>query len=238
MSKDNGQQSNRNHKEEYKKLAHEGLWKNNPGLVQLLGLCPLLAVSNTSINALGLGLATTLVLVGSNLTVSSIRHIVRPELRIPVFVMIIACFVTIIEYLTKAFFYDLYLILGIFLPLITTNCAIIARAEAYAAKHPMGRSAFDGLMMGTGFTGVLLILGAGREILGQGTLFADAHLMFGEGSQWMTIDFSGSYDGYLLAVLPPGAFIGLGLLIALKNWIDERMIVHRRQQATVVVQNS
>jgi len=204
----------------YKKIALEGLWHNNPGLVQLLGLCPLLAVSNTTVNALGLGIATTLVLTGSNVTVSAIRHIVRPELRIPVFVMVIACFVTIVEYLTKAFFYDLFLILGIFLPLITTNCAIIARAEAYASKNSMSRSFVDGLMMGTGFAAVLVILGGMRELIGQGTLFADAHLMFGEGARWMTITIVEDYDGFLLAILPPGAFIGLGLMIACKNYID------------------
>ena len=208
---------------DFKKISIDGLWHNNPGLVQLLGLCPLLAVSNTTVNALGLGIATTLVLIGSNSAVSAIRHIVRPELRIPVFVMIIACLVTIIEYLAKAFFYDLFLILGIFLPLITTNCAIIARAEAFASRHPISGSFLDGLMMGIGFTGVLVVLGAMREIIGQGTLFADAHLMFGENARWMTITFSESYDGFLLALLPPGAFIGLGLIIALKNFIDARL---------------
>jgi len=208
---------------ELKKISLDGLWHNNPGTVQLLGLCPLLAVSNNIINALGLGLATTLVLVGSNISVSGIRHIVRPELRIPVFVMIIACLVTIIEYLTKAYFYDLFLILGIFLPLITTNCAIIARAEAYAAKNSVPNSALDGLMMGLGFTGVLVTLGAMRELIGHGTLFADAHLMFGENARWMTITFSNDYGGFLMAVLPPGAFIGLGLIIACKNFIDARL---------------
>ncbi|MGD8642273.1 MAG: electron transport complex subunit E, partial [Gammaproteobacteria bacterium] len=199
------------------------------GLVQLLGLCPLLAISNTAINALGLGIATTLVLTGSNVTVSAIRHIVRPELRIPVFVMVIASLVTIVEYLTKAFFYDLFLILGIFLPLITTNCAIIARAESFASKNSFWPSFVDGLMMGIGFTAVLVALGGMREIIGQGTLFADAHLMFGENARWITIEFIGNYDGFLLAVLPPGAFIGLGLLIAGKNYIDRR----RTQKQTV-----
>ena len=215
----------------YRQISLEGLWHNNPGLVQLLGLCPLLAVSNTAINALGLGIATTLVLIGSNVTVSAIRHIVRPELRIPVFVMVIACFVTIVEYLTKAFFYDLFLILGIFLPLITTNCAIIARAEAYASKNPISHAFVDGLMMGLGFAAVLLVLGGLREIIGKGTLFADAHLMFGENARWMTMTFLQDYDGFLLAILPPGAFIGLGLLIACKNYIDRYV-----KQRTVTVQ--
>ena len=218
----------------YKKIALDGLWHNNPGLVQILGLCPLLAVSNTTINALGLGIATTLVLIGSNVTVSAIRHIVRPELRIPVFVMVIACFVTIVEYLTKAYFYDLFLILGIFLPLITTNCAIIARAEAYASKNSISRSFIDGLMMGVGFAAVLIILGGMRELIGQGTLFADAHLMFGEGARWMTITFFEDYEGYLLAILPPGAFIGLGLMIACKNYIDRSI----KQRALLKEQTS
>lgn len=219
----------------YKQISLDGLWHNNPGLVQLLGLCPLLAVSNTAINALGLGIATTLVLIGSNATVSAIRHIVRPELRIPVFVMVIACFVTIVEYLTKAFFYDLFLILGIFLPLITTNCAIIARAEAYASKNPISHAFVDGLMMGLGFAAVLLVLGGLREIIGKGTLFADAHLMFGENARWMTMTFLQDYDGFLLAILPPGAFIGLGLLIACKNYIDryvKQRSVTVKQQAS------
>ena len=220
--------------ENYKKIALDGLWHNNPGLVQILGLCPLLAVSNTTINALGLGIATTLVLIGSNVTVSAIRHIVRPELRIPVFVMVIACFVTIVEYLTKAYFYDLFLILGIFLPFITTNCAIIARAEAYASKNSIARSFVDGLMMGVGFAAVLVILGGIREFIGQGTLFADAHLMFGEGARWMTITFIEDYEGYLLAILPPGAFIGLGLMIACKNYIDRRT----KQRAVLKAQAS
>jgi len=207
---------------EIKKISLDGLWTNNPGLVQLLGLCPLLAVSNTTVNALGLGLATTLVLIGSNVTVSAIRHIVRPELRIPVFVLVIASFVTIIEYLTKAYFYDLFTILGIFLPLITTNCAIIARAEAYASKNTMFHSLIDGLMMGLGFAAVLILLGAVREIIGQGTLFADAHLMFGESARWLTITLVEDYRGFLLAILPPGAFLGLGFIIAGKNYIDRR----------------
>lgn len=220
--------------DDFKKISLDGLWHNNPGLVQLLGLCPLLAVSNTAINALGLGIATTLVLAGSNTTVSAIRHIVRPELRIPVFVMIIASLVTIVEYLTKAFFYDLFLILGIFLPLITTNCAIIARAESFASKNSVARSFTDGLMMGLGFTAVLFVLGAMREIIGQGTLFADAHLMFGDNARWLTIHLMDDYQGYLLAILPPGAFIGLGLLIASKNYIDRRL----KQKVTAAQQTT
>ncbi len=205
-----------------KDILNEGLWRNNAALVQLLGLCPLLAVSGTVVNALGLGLATTLVLAGSNVTVSLIRNLVRPELRIPTFVLIIASFVTAVELLMKAFVYDLYLILGIFIPLIVTNCVIIARAESFASKNHVGRSLLDGLSMGVGFTLVLVALGAMREVIGHGTLLAQAELMFGAGSEWLTITLIDDYRGFLLAILPPGAFIGLGLLIALKNVIDRR----------------
>ena len=210
-------------------ILNEGLWRNNTALVQLLGLCPLLAVSGTVINALGLGIATTLVLAGSNVTVSLIRNLVRPELRIPSFVLVIASFVTAVELLMKAFLYDLYLVLGIFIPLIVTNCVIIARAESFASKNKVGASLLDGVAMGLGFTIVLVLLGAIREILGHGTLLAHAELMFGDGAQWLTITLLDDYRGFLLAILPPGAFIGLGLLIALKNVIDKR----RAERATL-----
>jgi len=204
------------------KILKEGLWNNNAALVQLLGLCPLLAVSGTVVNALGLGIATTLVMAGSNVTVSLIRNLVRPELRIPCFVLVIASFVTAVELLMQAFLYDLYLVLGIFIPLIVTNCVIIARAESFASKNNVWRSLLDGLSMGIGFTAVLLLLGALREILGHGTLFAQAELMFGEGAQWLTVTLLDDYRGFLLAILPPGAFLALGLLIAGKNVIDKR----------------
>ena len=206
----------------YAEIIHNGMWKNNPGLVQLLGLCPLLAVTSTVVNALGLGLATILVLVISNVTVSLIRNYVRPEVRIPVFVMIIAVAVTITQLIMQAYFYELYLIIGLFIALITTNCVIIARAEAYASKHNVAEAFLDGLFMGLGFTAVLLVLGAMREIIGFGTLFQQFELMFGAGAQWMKIVIFEDYPGFLLAILPPGAFIGLGLLIALKNIIDQK----------------
>ncbi|MGM0564079.1 MAG: electron transport complex subunit E [Pseudomonadota bacterium] len=207
---------------ELKKIAGDGFWSNNAGLVQLLGLCPLLGVTGTMINGLGLGLATTFVMVVSSVCVSAIRHIVRDEIRIPVFVLIIAATVTVVELLMQAYMYQLYTVLGIFLPLITTNCAIIGRAEAYAAKNGVGLAAFDGLSMGLGFAAVLVALGAFREIVGQGTLLAGSHLMFGETARDWTITVFSDYPGFLLAVLPPGAFIGLGLLVALKNVIDAR----------------
>ena len=214
----------------FSEVAHNGLWKNNAGLVQLLGLCPLLAVTSTVINGLGLGLATTLTLIISNLCVSIIRDWVRSEIRIPVFVIIIAATVTAIESLMNAFFHDLYLILGIFIPLITTNCVIIGRAEAFASKNNPIVAATDGLMMGMGFTLVLIVLGGIREVIGQGTLLAQANLMFGDAAEFLTITIFENYRGFLLAILPPGAFIGLGLLIALKKVIDKRI----EQRQTVI----
>jgi electron transport complex protein RnfE len=206
---------------ETRDIAIEGLWRNNPGLVQLLGLCPLLAVTTSVVNALGLGLATLLVLTVSNLTVSLIRGWVRDEIRIPVFVLIIASLVTAVELAMNAWFHELYRVLGIFIPLIVTNCMIIGRAEAFASRHGPALALFDGLMMGAGFALVLLVLGAIRELVGQGTLLAGAHMMFG-GDADLTIRVFGDGDGFLLALLPPGAFIALGLLVAGKNLIDRR----------------
>lgn len=210
----------------YKELTWQGLWNNNPALVQLLGLCPLLAVTATVTNALGLGLATLLVLVGSNITVSLVREFVPKEIRIPVFVMVIATFVTVIQLLMNAYVYGLYQALGIFIPLIVTNCAIIGRAEAYASKNPWHHAAFDGLMMGLGFTLVLVLLGGIREILGNGTLFDGANLLLGEWAADLRVElFSVDYP-LLLAILPPGAFIVMGFIIAGKNWIDNYRAAH------------
>ena len=209
------------------KIVKDGLWGNNVALVQLLGLCPLLAVSGTFINGLGLGLATLITLLASNIFVSLIRHWIRPEVRIPIFVLIIASIVTTIELVMNAWFHELFLILGIFIPLIVTNCSIIARAEAFASKNNVVDSALDGFMMGMGFLLVLVTLGTVREMIGAGTLFANAHLMFGESAKSMLLTLGDDYPGFLLAVLPPGAFIGLGLLIAVKNWIDRRSVSTR-----------
>lgn len=207
----------------YRKIALDGLWHNNQALVALLGLCPLLAVSNTLINGLGLGLATTLVLTLSNGSVSIIRNWVRPEIRLPVFVLIIASFVTTVELVMNAYFHGLYKVLGIFIPLIVTNCAIIGRAEAFASRNSLPRALVDGLSIGIGFTLALVVLGGSRELIGQGTLFDGAHLMFGEAARDWRWHVGGDYPGILLAILPPGAFIGLGMLIALKNLIDRRL---------------
>lgn len=214
----------------FKDLTIQGLWKNNPGLVQLLGLCPLLAVTATVTNALGLGMATLLVLLGSNIIVSLVRNHVPSEIRIPVFVLIIASLVTAVQLVMNAYTYGLYQSLGIFIPLIVTNCAIIGRAEAFASKNPVLPAAIDGLMMGLGFMLVLLVLGAAREILGQGTLFDGANLLLGEWASGLRIEFFQVDNAFLLAILPPGAFIGMGLLIALKNSIDSAVKQHKHAE--------
>ena len=205
-----------------REISHNGLWNNNVALVQLLGLCPLLAVTSTVVNGIGLGIATLITLVLSNTIVSLIRGFVRNEVRLPVFVLIIASVVTMIELSMQALFYDLYLVLGIFIPLIVTNCAIIGRAEGFASRNPVGPAALDGLMMGLGFLIVLALLGGLREIIGFGTLFANAELMFGESAQSLKLEINPDYPGFLLAVLPPGAFFGLAILIVAKNWLDLR----------------
>lgn len=218
----------------YSQISRDGLWSNNVALVQVLGLCPLLAVTATTVNGLGLGLATLLVLVCSNVTVSLIRNLVRPEIRIPVFVLVIASFVTAVELAMNAFFHDLYKVLGIFIPLIVTNCSILGRAEAFASKNTVGKSLVDGFTMGLGFTVILVLLGTMRELIGFGTLFSQAHMMFGEAARWLTVTVFEDYRGFLLAILPPGAFIGLGLLIALKNLIDQRAAARQKVPVPVL----
>lgn len=210
-------------------LMKNGLWHNNQGLVALLGLCPLLAVTSTAANGLGLGLATMATLILTNLIVSSIRHWLRNEIRIPMFVLIIACLVTVIELLMSAHLHQLYLALGIFLPLIVTNCAIIGRAEAFASKQPIRQAIIDGFSMGLGFLAVLVVLGCVRELIGYGTLFRGADSLFGPAAASLTVTLIKDYQGFLLAILPPGAFVGLALLIALKNKLD---VMARRSNDT------
>ena len=207
----------------YAQIAGNGLWKNNPALVQLLGLCPLLAVTASVVNALGLAVATLFVLVISNLCVSLIRNVVTDSIRLPAFVLIIAAAVTGTELLMQAYAYELYQILGIFLPLITTNCVILGRADAFAAKNRVLPALADGVMMGLGFGLVLVVLGAIRELLGTGALFANMDLLLGPAAQSWTLVIAQDYPGLLLAILPPGAFIITGLLIAGKNVIDARV---------------
>lgn len=215
---------------DYQLIFKNGMWTNNQALVALLGLCPLLAVSNNTINGLGLGLATLAVLMISNVLVSLIRDHVSQEIRIPVYIAIIATAVTAIDLLMNAYFHTLHGILGIFIPLIVTNCAILGRAEAYASKNSVDKALVDGFFMGLGFMLVLVLLGALREIIGAGTLFDQAHLMFGDAAREWKIVFSEDYQGVLLAILPPGAFIGLGLMIAAKNYYDQKKAAKQRNQ--------
>jgi len=205
-----------------KEIFSNGLWKQNAGLVQLLGLCPLLAISNSVVNALSLGLATTLVMTLSGSGVAAIREVIPNEARIPVYVLLIAVLVTIVQFLMNAYVHPLYLVLGIFIPLIVTNCIVLARAESFASKNGIRASALDGIAMGLGLTLIITTLGAIREIFGRGTLLSGIDLVFGESAKFMVITVIPDYHGFLLAVLPPGAFITLGLLIALKNWMDLR----------------
>lgn len=206
----------------YRNIIVDGIWKNNTSFVQLLGLCPLLAVSNTVVNGVGLGIATILVLIITNTLISVLRNYIPHEVRLPIFVLLIACSVTAVELLMKAYYYDLYLVLGIFIPLIVTNCFVIGRAEAFAIKNTVQHSIVDAISVGIGFTIAIALLAGIREILGQGTLFANADVMFGESARFLTITVFEDYRGFLLAILPPGAFLVLGLLIAGKNWLEHR----------------
>ncbi|WP_301098626.1 electron transport complex subunit E [Otariodibacter sp.] len=206
----------------WKTLFTQGVWSNNGALVQLLGLCPLLAVSNNVTNALGLGLATLFVLIITNTVISLFRKTIPHDIRIPIYVMIIATAVTVVQLLMNAFAYSVYQSLGIFIPLIVTNCIVIGRAEAFASRNRVLHSAFDGFATGLGMLFSLVILGALREILGNGTLFDGLDLLFGEWAKSWRIDLLHLDSGLLFAILPPGAFIGLGFVLAIKNSIDYR----------------
>lgn len=206
----------------YGEIVENGLWKQNPGVVQLLGLCPTLAVTSTAINGLSLGIATSLVMALSNASVSPVRKLVPDEIRIPVFILIIAALVTIVDLSMNAYLHPLYNVLGIFIPLIVTNCIVLARVEAFAAKNPVTPSALDGFVMGLGLTFVLTLLGAMREFLGKGTVLSGLDLVFGPEAKTFVWHVLPDYPGFLLAILPPGAFIGLGLLVAARNWVEQR----------------
>jgi electron transport complex protein RnfE len=216
---------------EVKDIVVQGLWKNNSALVQLLGLCPLLAVTSTATNALGLGLATTLVLVLTNSAVSALRRWVPAEIRIPIYVMIIASVVSTVQMLINAYAYGLYQSLGIFIPLIVTNCIVIGRAEAFAAKSSVPLAALDGLAIGMGATSAMFVLGSLREIIGNGTLFDGADALLGNWAKVLRIEVFHTDTPFLLAMLPPGAFIGLGLMLAVKYLIDEKMKTRRAAKA-------
>jgi len=205
----------------YKEITINGLWKQNTGVVQLLGLCPTLAVTTSAVNGLSLGFATALVMAAANGSVSPVRQFVPNEIRVPVFILVIAALVTVIDLSINAFAHSLHKVLGIFIPLIVVNCIVLARVESFAAKNPPVPSMLDGFMMGSGLMLVLGLLGAIRELVGKGTILSGLDLVFGTAAHpfmWTSTD----YHGLLLAVLPPGAFLGLGSLIAIRNWIEIR----------------
>ncbi len=219
-----------------KQILTDGIWTQNTGLVVLLGLCPLLAVTNTVVNGLALGLATMLTLMTSNLAVSLMRGILKPEIRIPAFVLIISSVVTVIELLMNAFLHDLFRVLGIFIPLIVTNCAIIGRAEAFASRNGPLPSLVDGFATGLGFCITLVLLGALREITGRGTLLADADMLLGPWAEHISLVVIPDYPGFLLTLLPPGAFFGLALLIAARNAWQNREAGTSLKPATELIQ--
>ncbi len=208
---------------DYRGIVGRGLWTENMVFAQMLALCPLLAVTGTATNGLGMGLATTAVLVMANVGVALIRNWVSASVRIPVFVVLIATLVTLVDMSINAWLHDLYKVLGLFIALIVCNCGILGRAEAFASKNPVAASAVDGLAMGLGFTLALVVLGAVRELLGAGTLFAGASLLLGEAFRFLEITVIPDYKGFLLMILPPGGFLALGFLIAGKRvWDGKR----------------
>ena len=212
----------------YKEIAWNGTWKQNAILAQLLGLCPLLAVSSTFVNAVSLGIATVIVMALANIGVSVLRAFIPYEIRIPIFVLIIAALVTVVDLAFNALFHDLYLVLGIFIPLIVTNCIVLARVEAFAAKNGIRAAAFDGFMMGVGFIWVIALLGLLREFIGQGTLFSGIEMVI-PGAQAIQV-LPEDYPGFLIAILPPGAFFILGLMVAGRNWLEARANDRLREQ--------
>lgn len=215
----------------YRKIAKDGLWDNNVVLTQNLALCPLLAVTGTATNGLGMGLATMVVMVASNAIVSVSRHLIPTEIRIPIFVLLIAALVTLVDIFLNAWMHPLHKVLGLFIPLIVTNCVILGRAEAFASKQPLMPSTWDGLMMGLGFTLAMVVLGAAREISSAGTLFANASVLLGEGFRFMELTIIPDYKGFLLTALPPGGFIMLGFMVACKRLIERRQAIKRSQTA-------
>jgi len=216
-----------NPKTDWGGIAKNGMWDNNVVLAQSLALCPLLAVTGTATNGLGLGLATTFVLVQSGYLVSVLRGIITPQVRIPVFVLIIAALVTLVDLAMNAWMHDLHKVLGLFIPLIVTNCAILGRAESFASRNRVMPAAFDGLMMGLGFTMVLMAVGAIREIIGSGTLFANASMLLGDAMGFLELTLIPDYRGFLLMILPPGGFIALGVLLAGKRLLDRGVAARR-----------
>jgi electron transport complex protein RnfE len=209
--------------EPYRRITRDGLWDNNVVFTQQLALCPLLAVTGTATNALGMGLATTVVMVASNGIVSLARHLIPTEIRIPIYVLLIAALVTLVDLLLNAWLHELHKVLGLFIPLIVTNCVILGRAETFASKQAVPLALWDGFIMGVGFTLAMLALGIIREITATGTLFANASVLLGESFSFLELTLLPEYKGFLLTALPPGGFIVLGFLVACKRMIDQRL---------------
>jgi H+/Na+-translocating ferredoxin:NAD+ oxidoreductase subunit E len=205
------------------RIGRDGVWDNNVVFSQNLALCPLLAVTGTATNGLGMGLATLLVLVGSNTVVSLNRKLIAAEVRIPVFVLLIATLVTLVDMSMNAWMHEMHKVLGLFIPLIVTNCAILGRAESFASRQSLAYSVWDGLMTGFGFTLVLVVLGAAREITSAGTLFANASLLLGNAFRFLELTLIPEYKGFLLIALPPGGFIMLGFIIAGKRILERKL---------------
>jgi electron transport complex protein RnfE len=220
------------------KITRDGLWDNNIVFSQSIGLCPLLAVTGTATNGLGMGLATTAVMVVCSAMISHGRALIPPEIRIPIFVVMIAMVVTLVDMVMNAWMHEMHKVLGLFIPLIVTNCAILGRAEAYASRHPVRASTLDGLMMGLGFTLALVVLGAVREILGAGTLFASATLLMGESFRWLETVLIPEYRGFLLMALPPGGFLALGFILAGKKMLDRRLAARSRERNVLAANES
>lgn len=187
----------------------KGLWAENPIFVSVLGMCPALAVTNSAINGLAMGLATTFVLIGSSMLVAALRNAIPKQVRITAYIVIIATFVTVVDLSLEAFFPTIHKALGAFIALIVVNCVILARQESFSSKNSVWRSCLDGAGMGLGFTVALLCLGGIREILGNGSLFGFS--MFGK-----------SFEPWVIMILPPGGFLALGFLLLFFNWMTER----------------
>jgi len=217
----------------YARIAKDGLWDNNVVFAQMLALCPLLAVTGSATNGLGMGLATTAVLLASNTLISAVRHLVSAEVRIPVYIVLIATLVTLVDMGLNAWAHELYKVLGLFIALIVVNCAILGRAESFASKSPVLHAAADGLMMGLGFTFALVVIGGVREVIGAGTLFANARLLLGESFAFLELTVIPEYRGYLLMILPPGGFLAVGFLLAGKRMLDRRLAARAETEAAV-----
>jgi len=206
----------------YRDIVEDGLWRNNVVFAQILGMCPTMAVTTSGTNGLGMGLATTAVLLLANMIISSLRHWISPQVRIPVFIVLIAALVTVVDMALNAYLHDLYKVLGMYIALIVANCAVLGRAEAFAARQPVLASGLDGLSMGLGFTFALTLIGLIRELFGAGTLFSQASLLLGPSFAFMEMTVVHDYGGFLLMILPPGGFLVLGLLLAGKRLLESR----------------